>query len=135
MILTRCRRMLWTVSAGMVLAAGCTNVPRPGSTAISMDNEKTKPLKPAQVTDMQFTMAQMADKRGELSQASAAYQEVLKKEQKRAEAWMRLAIVNYKQGKFAESMEQYRQVQAMQPNNVELYCNLGYSYCLQERWP
>jgi len=134
MTLIRCRRFMWTAIAGLALASGCTHTSRPSGPSLTAANEKVTPLKPAQVTDMQFAMAQMMEKRGELSQAAATYEEALKKDPKRADAWMHLAVINDKQGKFAESNEQYRQVQLLAPNSVELYCNLGYSYYLQERW-
>src|SRR5207247_1685288 len=52
----------------------------------------------------------------------------------RAEAFHRLAIVNDKRSEFGKAVAAYREAIALDPENANLYCDLGYSYFLQHRW-
>lgn len=122
------------VAIGLALAAGCSHPGRPTQRALSTGAEPTAQLTPAQVTDMQAALAQVMGNRGELGPAAAAYAEILKKDPKRADLWLKLAVLHDKQGKYDESLEFYRKAQALQPDSANLYCNLGYSYYLQQRW-
>jgi hypothetical protein len=79
-------------------------------------------------------MGRVAEKQGDLEQAMAAYRAALTRDDRRADAYLRLAVLHDKQGKFRESAELYRKALVLRPGDPEIFCDMGYSYYLQRRW-
>ena len=116
--------------------AGCRTASNPPAQSTSILGDKTpmSQATPAQVADVQIAMGRAAEKRGDLPEAMAAYQEALKRDSKRADAALRLASLKVKQGKFQESEALYRQALKADPGNPDAFSDMGYSLYLQRRW-
>ena len=135
-----------TPRIGKVLAAGaliglvgCHQVPsRPGAPSpLGFGNEPKgggTTITPAQEADVQISMGRVAEQRGDLDQAMAAYRAALDRDRRRADAYTRLAVLHDKQGKFRESAELYRKALALRPGDPDIFCDMGYSFYLQRRW-
>ena len=132
-IMQKNRRGWLAVLAGCVLLSGCQG---PGShpTRTSPASEKTPDLTAAQKADVQFALARSVEKSGDLGQASAMYQDVLKKDPRRADALDRLAVIHARQEQFEQAVALHKKALAIQPVNADFRCNLGYCYYLQNRW-
>ena len=83
---------------------------------------------------MQISLGRVAEKQGELEQAMAAIRAALARDGRRADAYLRMAVLHDKQGKFRESAELYRKALALRPGDPEIFCDMGYSFYLQRRW-
>jgi Tfp pilus assembly protein PilF len=86
------------------------------------------------VADVQVAFGRSLERRGELDQAVARYQEAVKQDPGRADAWRRLAILHDRKGKFDDSAEMYRKALEQRPGDPDLFCDMGYSLYLQGRW-
>lgn len=91
-------------------------------------------LNARQMADLQVAYARTLEKRGEVEQAQARYQEAVRQDPQRGDAWLRLAILHDREGRFAESADMYRKALASRPGDPEIYCDVGYSFYLQRRW-
>src|SRR5699024_691606 len=69
-----------------------------------------------------------------MGKAMAAYQDALKRDSHRADAYLRLAVLNDRQGKFSESAVLYQQALAASPGDPNIFNDKGYSLYLQRRW-
>ncbi|MFO0841659.1 MAG: tetratricopeptide repeat protein [Gemmataceae bacterium] len=87
-----------------------------------------------QTADLQVAYARSLEKRGEMDQAMTRYQEAVKQDPERGDAWLRLAILHDRAGKATESAEMYRKAIALRPGDPEIFCDVGYSFYLQQRW-
>jgi Tfp pilus assembly protein PilF len=79
-------------------------------------------------------MGRVAEKQGDIEQAMAAYRAALTRDDHRADAHLRLAVLHDKQGKFRESGDLYKKALALRPGDADIYCDMGYSFYLQRRW-
>jgi Tfp pilus assembly protein PilF len=124
------------VALGVCLAlAGCQNSAlQPTHVSLFRRGDQDK-LSPAQAADVQVAYGRSLEKRGLTEQAAKVYQEALKKDPTRSEAYLRLAIMKDQQGKFAESAELYRKALKAKPGSANIYCCMGYSLYLQHRLP
>jgi tetratricopeptide (TPR) repeat protein len=127
------------VAGALIGLAGCQQVPsRPGTSSplgwgnSSKGGEPT--ITPAQEADVQISMGRAAEQQGNLEQAMFAYRAAVERDQRRADAYARMAVLNDKQGKFRESAELYRKALAVQPGDPDIFCDMGYSFYLQRRW-
>lgn len=138
--LRRTPRIGKVLAAGALIGlAGCQHVPsRPGaSSPMGFGNEPKggrTTITPAQEADVQISMGRVAEQRGDLDQAMAAYRAALDRDRRRADAYARLAVLHDKQGKFHESAELYRKALALRPGDPDIFCDMGYSFYLQRRW-
>src|SRR6516165_4553162 len=87
-----------------------------------------------QAADVQVALGRSLEKRGDDADALAAYMEAIKRDPKRTDALLRLAVLNDRRGRFNESAEWYRKALQTSPGNPEVYCDMGYSLYLQRRW-
>ena len=85
--------------------------------------------------DVRMTMARSFEKQGQIDQAIKTYLEIVKKDESRADAHHRLAVLHDIKGDCKSSEGFYRAALEKDPENPELHCDLGYSYYLQRRWP
>jgi Flp pilus assembly protein TadD len=127
------RRGWLSMLAGCVLLIGCQG---PGArlTRTAPPPESTPTLTAAQKADVEFAMARSVEKSGELGKASVLYQDVLKKDPRRADALDRLAVLYARQGQFEQAVACHKKALAIQPANADFHSNLGYCYYLQNRW-
>jgi tetratricopeptide (TPR) repeat protein len=121
---------------GIPCVVGCQNIgTQPKRTApILGDKEPMSQVTPSQVADVQIAMGRVAEKRGDVDQAMAAYQEALKRDGNRADAYLRLASLKVQQGKYQEAEGLYRQALQVDRGNPDAYSDMGYSLYLQRRW-
>lgn len=123
---------------GLGLLAGCHQAGGPSSAlttaAVLPVSESTPKLSNAQVADVQVAYGRALEKRGAADAAAGVYQEALRHDANRSDAMARLAVLHDRQAKFEESVELHRKALAGQPENPDLYCNLGYSLYLQGNW-
>jgi Flp pilus assembly protein TadD len=125
----------WAVAVGAVLLGGCRHAgPPPGNALLADRGGERAQLGPKQTADVQIAYARSLEKRGEHEQAVARYQEAVKQDPGRADAWHRLAVLHDRQGKFDDSAGMYRKALELQPGDPDLYCDMGYSLYLQQRW-
>jgi Tfp pilus assembly protein PilF len=80
------------------------------------------------------SLGRVSEQQGDLEQAMAAYQAALRRDNRRADAYVRLAVLHDKQGKFRESAEFYRKALQLRPGDAEIFSDMGYSLYLQRRW-
>ena len=83
---------------------------------------------------MQVAMGRVSERQGDLAAAMAYYEEAVKRDARRSDAYLRMAILNDRQGKFRESADLYRQALKISPGSPDIYCDMGYSLYLQRRW-
>jgi Tfp pilus assembly protein PilF len=134
--LLRIGRGVLAVVLGLGGLAGCKlgEPYRPPSPILAPEVQSKGPLKAQQVADVRIALAQAREQQGDLQQAAIAYQDALKQDPSRGDAWIRLAVLRDRQGKFQESEELYRKALKTQPGNPAVYANMGYSLYLQGRW-
>lgn len=80
-----------------------------------------------------FLAARMAEQKGDLMRASAAYEELLQKHPQKAEAYHRLGILCQKSGRAEEAIQHLSRAHQMSPMDIEVLCDLGYIHYLQNR--
>jgi Tfp pilus assembly protein PilF len=115
---------------------GVVNAPRVSARLeAALASEPAPRLTARQVADVRFAYARSLEKQGDIDQAIAAYQNILKEQPDRPDACLRLAICYDRQGKFGESVELYGKALKGQPGSPDIYCNRGYSLYLQHNWP
>lgn len=104
--------------------------PRPAKVVPEMEPDLTA----GQVVDIQSSIAQTMEQRGDLKAARAAWAQLLERDPENAHAAWRLAVVTDRLGHFDKSEPLYRQAVKRNPQHVELLCDYGYSLYLQQRW-
>jgi tetratricopeptide (TPR) repeat protein len=103
------------------------------SAAAPAKPEPTPVPNAGQRIEMQMSMGESLEREGRLDEAMGIYQGVLKKDDRRTDAYQRLAIVNDQLGNFQESDKLYRTALKREPKNADLLCDRGYSLYLQNR--
>jgi tetratricopeptide (TPR) repeat protein len=88
----------------------------------------------AQTADMEIALGRIAEREGNIEQAVTAYRQALKRDHRRADAYIRLAILHDQQGRFRESAELYQEALQLVPGDPDIICDMGYSLYLQRRW-
>ena len=94
----------------------------------------TPPLTKRGKADMQMTVAQSLERKGNYESAQEGYTKVVENDPLRADAWHRLAVVNDHQGQHSEAVRCYQEAIKRDPRNANVHCDLGYSLYLQRRW-
>jgi Tfp pilus assembly protein PilF len=75
----------------------------------------------------------MAEQKGDMMRASAAYEELLQKNPQKAEVHHRLGILCQKSGRAEEAVQHLSQAHQLAPMDIEVLCDLGYIHYLQNR--
>jgi Tfp pilus assembly protein PilF len=125
-----------SLALGLSILAGCRqgDLRQPPLTSSASVGEPRPRLTAEQVADVQIALGRSQEEGGVVEQAKAVYQQAVKQDPNRADAWSRLAVLDDKQGKFDESLEAYQKALAAKPGCAGIYCNMGYSLYLQHRW-
>jgi hypothetical protein len=134
----RLRKAGPALAVGVAMLAGCQHIPhsKPPAhhKALWEGGDKTTKVSASQMADVQFALGRTLEGRGEFDKAMAAYEEAVKRDSKRGDAYLRMAILLDRQGKFRESATMYDKALAMNPGDPDVYCDKGYSLYLQRRW-
>src|SRR4051812_21615981 len=122
------RRSLWTAAVVCSLAcfAGCQHgsaLPTQASQKQVVREGPAPVLTSAQTADVQISMGRSLETRGQEAQAMAVYQEALKQDPSRGDAYLRLAILHDRQGKFPEAEAMYKKALMLKPGNADIFCN------------
>jgi Flp pilus assembly protein TadD len=125
------------LAMGLLALAGCRTVEttsRPEVDA-SFKEGRSKPrsVKPKQAADVQIAYGRTLERQGQDDAAIHAYQDAVKQDPRRADAYLRLAILHDKRGKFDESASYYQKALGASPGNPDVFCDKGYSLYLQRK--
>ena len=128
------------VIGALIGLAGCHQVPSHTATPQTSGwGNQTRAgettITPAQEANVQISMGRAAEQQGDLDQAMAAYRAALQRDQRRAEAYLRLAVLHDKQGKFRESADLYHKALTLKPGDPDIFCDMGYSFYLHAAGP
>ncbi len=88
-------------------------------------------VSPSGAADVHYGLGRSLEADGDLDRAMQAYRESIRRDARRADAPLRLAILLDRQGRFAESALLYEAALKASPGNAEVFCDRGYSLCLQ----
>ena len=104
--------------------AGCGQMPL-------RKEREAKNVKPAAAADVQVALGRSFEEQGDFDKAIAAYREAARRDPKRVDAPLRVAILLDRAGRFAESSPYYAAALKASPGNAEIFCDRGYSLALQ----
>ena len=105
---------------------GCAMLPSGSKTAANRSLQ--------QKSEIQFALAQSAERNAEFSDAILAYQKVTELDPKHAQAWHRLGLMQDQLGRAAEASNNYRKSLELDSDQPAVWNDLGYSLYLQEQW-
>ena len=106
----------------------------PNPSSVAAETPPPAPITKERKLDVQMAVARSCENDGNTEQAIQVYQEVVKKDSRRAEAYHRLAILYDLKGDPQKAHEYYTTAIQKAPKNADLYCDLGYSCYLQRNW-
>ena len=118
-----------TIVAVCLVLTGCGHIPR---MAVRQRLESRK-LHSGEAADIQFALGRSHESEGEFDKAMIAYREAARRDHKRADAPLRVAILLDRFGRFSESAPYYEDALKASPGNPEIFCDRGYSLALQGR--
>ena len=131
----RIPRFLWLLILGCLWSGGCkTSQPSSDPVSLTAPEEKSDKVTPQKAADVHYWQGRRMEAHGDLDAAAAYYQEAVKRDPSRADAYLRLAVLHDRHGKFNESAEFYKKALAAKPGDAEVFNSMGYSYYLQQRW-
>lgn len=84
---------------------------------------------------VQMAFARSLERNKDYESAGRVYKEIILQDSAQAAAHHRLAILLDMQGKHESATDYYRLAIQHDPNNADVYADLGYSFYLQNRWP
>jgi len=131
------RRIGWAGVATLGLLGGCQDLnPRPKEHASStfLDSGPQVRLSKRQMADVQVSMGRTAEEQGQFDQARSAYLSALERDPKRADAELRLAILDDRKGDEAGTERHFARALSLRPKDPEILCDQGYSRYLRRRW-
>ena len=85
--------------------------------------------------DMAVAVARMQESHGKIDQAIDAYKEAVELHPERSDALWRLAVLTDRKGSGEPSAPFYESAIALEPKNVDLLTDYGYSLYLHENYP
>jgi tetratricopeptide (TPR) repeat protein len=101
----------------------------------TLDSGKTAaPVTAKQRADVQMAVGQSLEQHGDAEGAIKIYNEVVRLDDSRADAYHRLAVLNNKNGDWQQAEKFYTAAIKRDPKRAEAHCDLGYGYYLQQRW-
>lgn len=117
------------VAAFALMIAGCGQLPKWGS----HDGGDVRKLAGGAASDIQIALGRSLESEGDLDKAMLAYREAIRLDPKRADAHVRMAIILDRAGRFAEAVPHYEAALKARPGDAEIFCDRGYSLCLQSK--
>jgi Flp pilus assembly protein TadD len=136
-------RRLWRWRSGTLATvlstagfAGCLHFDPPlkPQAVLAASTPSDSKGKARQVADVQVAVGRSLEKQGQAAQAIAAYNEALRLDAGRADAYLRLAVLRDQEGKFKEAQSLYEKALGAHPANPDIFCDMGYSLYLQRRF-
>jgi Tfp pilus assembly protein PilF len=106
----------------------------PASVASFGEPRPSDTVDATQKADVEMALARSVEEQGQTDQAIAMYLDVVRKDNRRADAYHRLAILHDRKGECKAAEEFYRAALDRDPRNPQVYCDFGYSLYLQRRW-
>jgi Tfp pilus assembly protein PilF len=118
-------------SLALGLAGGCasTNKSAPkgsASTTILTSGPEPK-MTNLQSADVQIALGRSFEDEGKPDEAKSAYESALKKNPKRSDAELRLAVLEDRKANLKEADRHFAQALKLDPKNPEILCDRGYS--------
>lgn len=134
-----------TLAAGMALClsgcqharnflAGRQEAPDAAGQIASSDGQDGSAASAAQQADEKMARARSLEKKGQIEQAIGIYQDVVKQDNSRPDAYHRLAILHDMKGECDKARGFYHAALERDSRNAEVLCDFGYSCYLQRRW-
>ena len=123
----------WMVS--LICLAGCNSI---GSFADRVSTRFVPGRSDSKVTakqnaDIHIALGRSLERQNNVDQAMTAYSKAVELDPKRADAYLRLAVLHDKKGAFSDSAELYRKALRADSRNPDIYADVGYSLYLQNR--
>lgn len=87
-----------------------------------------------QAADMQIALGRTLEDEGKFEEARPAYVAALKKDPKRADAEVRLAILDDYRGEPTNADQHFERALKLEPRNPDILCDRGYSFYLRRNW-
>ena len=131
------KRIGWAGVAALGLLGGCQGFNgKHGDDASStlLDSGPEPWLSKKQAADVEVSLGRSAEDQGRFDQARSAYLEALKRDPKRADAELRLAILDDRKGDEAGADRHFSRALKLRPKDPEILCDQGYSLYLRRRW-
>jgi Flp pilus assembly protein TadD len=91
-------------------------------------------ITPAKQADLQITFGKVAERQGDIEGAEAAYRHALKRDRTRGDAQLYLANMQTLKGDYRTAQLEYQKALELNPGNVDVFCDIGYSFYLQRKW-
>lgn len=107
--------------------AGCGQLPRIGS---GPDGGVRK-IANGEAAEIQVALGRSLESEGDFDKAMAAYREAARRDPKRADAELRMAVLLDRLGRFSEASPHFEAALKASPGDAEIFCDRGYSFCLQ----
>jgi Tfp pilus assembly protein PilF len=131
------KRIGWAGVAALGLLGGCqghNSRPKEHASSTLLDSGPQPRLSKKQAADVQVSLGRSAEEQGRFDEARSAYLEALKKDPKRADAELRLAILDDRKGDEAGADRHFARALKIKPKDPEVLCDQGYSLYLRRRW-
>ena len=87
-----------------------------------------------QSADIQIALGRTMEEEGKPEEARPSYLAALKKDPSRADAELRLAVLDDRKGDQAGADKHFARALKLQPKNPEILCDRGYSLYLRRQW-
>ena len=131
-------RPTWLVACvALAVPWGCSSLPsRPPAKAPSsiLDPGPQPRITGRQSADIHYAVGRSQEQEKKYDEARTSYLAALKLDPKRADAELRLAILDDRKGDEAGADGHYARALKLDPKNPEIYCDRGYSLYLRRRW-
>jgi Tfp pilus assembly protein PilF len=128
--------MMW-IAVTLALSSGCASTrsaPKEHASSSLLDSGPTPKVSNSQAADLQIALGRSMEDEGKFDEARPAYLAALKKDPKRADAEVRLAILDDRKGDTAAADLHFAKALKLQPKDPEILCDRGYSFYLRRRW-
>jgi Tfp pilus assembly protein PilF len=127
--------LLTVLAAGLMggCAATAGRNKEKSSTSI-LDTGPSAKVTSRQAADIQIGLGRSMEQEGKVDEARLAYLTALKKDPNRADAEVRLAILEDRKGEHGSADKHFARALKLQPKNPEILCDQGYSLYLRRRW-
>ena len=136
-------RRAWNLSAILLVgvasapSGGCASPgskPKEHASSTLLESGPSPKVTSRQAADIEIELGKTMEAEGKGDDARAAYLAAVKKDPKRVDAELRLAILDDRQGDQAGADRHFARAQKLQPKNPEILCDRGYSLYLRRRW-
>ncbi len=125
--------------AGLVLLGGCQGMPGRGvkehASSALLDSGPQPRVTKRESADIHVALGRSMEEQGRPEEARAPYLQALKEDPKRADAELRLAILDDLRGDQAGADRHFDRALTLKPKDPEILCDRGYSFYLRRRWP